>query len=210
MSASIQNPHFLLRRLHSLFGLAPVGFFVMFHMWENSQARLGAEHYNDKVVGFLQGMNYLWALEIFMITLPLLFHIGYGLVIMHSGKTELQRYPWQANWRYWLQRASGIGILAFLVVHVGWTRIWSIWEPSIKADLFTHMQMLLSNPFTLAIYIIGLILSIYHLANGLWSFGIVWGLWTTPRAQQIGLAASFGLGALLLAMGLHGLWGFSQ
>ncbi|MBA1332593.1 succinate dehydrogenase, partial [Candidatus Endoriftia persephone str. Guaymas] len=64
MSHSINNRHFLLRRLHSLFGVAPLGFFLMFHLWENSQSRFGAEHYNEKVVGFLQGMNYLPFIEI--------------------------------------------------------------------------------------------------------------------------------------------------
>ena len=208
MSASIENRHFLLRRLHSLFGLLPVGAFLIFHMWENSQARLGMEHYNREVVGALQRMNYLPLLEIFVIALPILFHAGYGLVVLASGKPDLLRYRFLHNRMYMLQRVSGVGILLFLLLHLGWTRIWAFWEPAIKADLFGHMQMLLSNPLTLSAYVLGLLLSVFHLGNGLWTMGISWGVTTTPRAQQLSFIACMGLALLLAAMGLHGLWGF--
>lgn len=208
MSASIENPHFVLRRLHSLFGLVPVGAFLMFHMWENSQARFGMEYYNEEIVGALQRMNYLVFLEIFVIALPLLFHSGYGLVILSGGKPDLIRYRYLHNRMYMLQRVSGVGILLFLMLHVGWTRIWAIWEPAVKADLFGHMQSLLSNPMTLAVYVLGLLLSVFHLGNGLWTMGIAWGVTTTPRSQQISFLLCMGLTLILAAMGLHGLWGF--
>ncbi len=208
MSTSIESRHFLLRRLHSLFGLLPVGAFLIFHMWENSQARLGMEHYNREVVGALQGMNYLPLLEIFVIALPLLFHAGYGLTILASGKPDLLRYRFLHNRMYMLQRVSGVGILLFLILHLGWTRIWAIWEPVVKADLFGHMQMLLSNPLTLSAYVLGLLLSAFHLGNGLWTMGISWGVTATPRAQQLSFVTCMGLALLLAAMGLHGLLGF--
>jgi succinate dehydrogenase / fumarate reductase cytochrome b subunit len=208
MSASIESPHFLLRRLHSLFGFLPIGAFLMFHMWENSQARFGMAHYNEEVVGALQRMNYLVFLEIFAIALPLLFHAVYGLVILGSGKPDVRRYPYWHNRLYLLQRLSGVGILLFLFLHVGWTRIWSLWEPAVKANLFEHMQLLLSNPLTLSAYVLGLLLSVFHLGNGLWTMGISWGVTVTPRAQRISFAACMALSLLLAAMGLHGLWGF--
>jgi len=210
MSASIQNPHFLLRRLHSLFGLLPVGAFVIFHMWENSQARFGAEYYNVEVVGALASMNYLLFIEIFAIAVPILFHAGYGLIILGSGSPDVRRYTYLHNRLYALQRISGIGILLFLILHLGWTRIWAIWEPAIKANLFEHMQTLLSNPLTLAAYVLGLLLSAFHLGNGLWTMGISWGVTATVRAQWISFVFCMGLSLLVAAMGLHGLWGFFQ
>lgn len=207
-AASIDNRHFLLRRLHSLLGLLPIGAFLLFHLWENSQSRFGAEHYNDKVVGFLQGMNYLAVLEIFVIALPLLFHAGYGLLISHRSQPELKRYPWMRNWMYGFQRISGIIILLFLLFHVGWTRIWGIFEPAIKENLFAHMQGLLSDPLIFIIYALGMAISVLHLSNGLWSMGIVWGLTVTERAQVLWFRFCMLLGAAVIAMGLHGLWGF--
>lgn len=208
MSFSIENPHFLLRRLHSLFGLLPVGAFLMFHLWENSQSRFGAEHYNGKVVAWLQGLNYLPLLESFVIALPILFHALYGLVIIRSSQVELRRYRYARNRFYWLQRVSGVGILAFLAVHLAMTRLWSFVDPAIRADLFGHMQELLTDPWMFTLYLVGLLLSVFHLANGLWSMGIVWGVTTTARSQQMSAHACAGLGVLLAAMGIHGLIGF--
>ena len=202
------NLHFLLRRLHSLFGLIPIGSFLIFHLWENSQSRFGMEHYNENVVAALQKMNYLVFLEIFVIAIPILFHTGYGLVILRTGSVEPKRYPWLHHHFYLLQRASGIGILLFLLVHVGMTRIWGYWEPTVQADLFTHMQHLLSNPVFFLIYLLGLLMSVFHLCNGLWTMGITWGVTVSASAQQLSFISCMFFCLLLSAMGFQGLWGF--
>ncbi len=207
-SASIANRHFILRRLHSLLGLLPVGAFVIFHLWENSQSRFGAEHYNRDVVGWLQQLNYLTLLEVFVIALPILFHALYGLVIVYTAKPEPLRYAYLHNRLYLLQRISGVGVLLFLLVHVGWTRIWGIWEPAIKADMFGHMQALLANPLLLSVYVIGLLLAVFHLCYGLWSMGLSWGVTTTPEAQARSFWLMMGLALLLAAMGMQGISGF--
>ncbi|MEW7987760.1 MAG: succinate dehydrogenase [Candidatus Thiodiazotropha sp.] len=207
-TASIDNRNFILRRLHSLFGLLPVGGFLIFHLWENSQSRFGQVHYNEQVVGWLQSLNYLTLLEIFVIALPLLFHAGYGLVIIHGAEGNWYRYPWLHNRFYWLQRISGIGILLFLVLHVGWTRIWGIWQPEIKADLFSHMQFLLANPITFLLYLTGLLLAVFHLCNGLWTMAISWGLTTSVDAQRHWFYFCMLLALTLSAMGVHGMLGF--
>lgn len=208
LTASINSSHFLLRRLHSLFGLLPVGLFLLFHLWENSQSRFGAEHYNREVVGWLQGLNYLTLLEIFMIALPLLFHAGYGLLVIGGSRPEPQRYPFLHNRLYLLQRISGVGILLFLLLHVGWTRIYGIWEPAVRVDMYTHMQSLLTDPVTLVVYVTGLLLAVFHLCYGLWTMAIVWGLTTTAAAQERLFPVLMGLALLLAAMGLQGVWGF--
>lgn len=208
MNASIDNRHFVLRRLHSLFGLLPVGAFLTFHLWENSQSRLGAEHYNGEVVAFLQGLNYLPLLEIFLIALPLAFHAIYGVLIIHGGRPEPRRYAFARNRLYWLQRISGVAILAFLILHVGMTRIQGLIEPAVRADVYGHMQGLLTQPWMFALYLAGLLLSVFHLANGLWSMGIVWGMTTSARAQALSARVFAALGLLLAALGVHGLTGF--
>ncbi|MCU7843801.1 MAG: succinate dehydrogenase [Candidatus Thiodiazotropha sp. (ex Monitilora ramsayi)] len=208
MQTSIHNTHFLLRRLHSLLGLLPVGGFLIFHLWENSQSRFGPAHYNEQVVGWLQGLNYLTLLEIFVIALPLLLHAGYGLLILRSGHNEWRRNPWLHHRLYLLQRISGIAILLFLLFHVGWTRIWGIWEPAVKADLFGHMQSILSQPPIFLLYLLGLLLSLIHLCNGLWTMAISWGLTTSVQAQRRWFLFCIALFVLLSAMGLHGMLGF--
>jgi succinate dehydrogenase / fumarate reductase cytochrome b subunit len=208
MSASIQNPNFVLRRLHSLLGLIPIGAFLVFHLWENSQSRFGPEHYNHQVVGALQGLNYLPFLEIGVIALPLLFHAAYGLVIFGSGQAEPIRYGYLRNRLYWLQRISGVGILLFLVLHIGLTRIAGMIDPAVSEDLYGHMREALSQPVTFVVYLLGLWLAVFHLANGLSTSAIVWGLTTSAEAQRRFGWVCLVLGLLLGAIGTHGLVGF--
>ena len=208
MSHSVHNLHFLLRRAHSLFGLLPIGGFLLFHLWENSQSRFGAEHYNQHVVQKIQDMNYVLLLELFVIALPILFHAAYGLVIWWYGKSNVTRYGFARNWMWWLQRISGIGILAFLILHVGGTRILVLFDKGIGHDMFNHVRTLLAHPAYLTAYLAGLILATFHLCNGLWAMGISWGLFSTARSQK---QAQWAMGLTFLvvtALGIHGVTGF--
>ena len=206
--SSVQNRHFLLRRLHSLVGLIPVGAFLLFHLWENSQSRFGPEHYNQYVVEKIQNINYVFLLEIFLIALPILFHAGYGLVVFWMGKQNVTTYGYFRNWTWLLQRISGVGILLFLLLHVIGTRILAIWNEAIRQDMFGHMKNLFSEPAFLVPYVIGLVLTIFHFCNGVWSASIVWGLATTPRAQKIVQVAMGVAFVVITALGIHGMLGF--
>jgi succinate dehydrogenase / fumarate reductase cytochrome b subunit len=194
--------------VHSLLGLVPVGAFLLFHLWENSQSRFGAEHYNEYVVEKIRNINYVLLLEIFVIALPILFHGVYGVVIWWKGRRNVETYRYFRNWMWWLQRISGLAVLAFLILHVGGTRILAIWDERIAEDMFGHMESLFSNPWYLTAYVLGLVLSVFHLANGLWSMSIVWGLTTTVRAQKTMQGISAAVFVVLTALGIHGVLGF--
>ena len=47
--------HFWLRRLHSLSGIFPIGFFLLEHMFSNAFILLGSEAYNGQIK-FLQSL----------------------------------------------------------------------------------------------------------------------------------------------------------
>ncbi len=47
------------------------------------------------------------------------------------------------------------------------------------STLVTAMQGWVWPPF----YLVGMLACVYHLANGLWTAGITWGLWISPAAQ---------------------------
>jgi succinate dehydrogenase / fumarate reductase cytochrome b subunit len=208
MTASIENRHFVARRLHSLLGLIPVGAFLLFHLWENSQSRFGVEHYNEYVVEKIQNINYVFLLEIFLIALPILFHGVYGLLILWRSKSNVTTYGYLRNWMWWLQRVSGLAVFLFLVLHVAGTRILAIWDEEVAENMFAHMESLLSNPLYLTAYVAGLVLSVFHFCNGLWSMSIVWGVATTEKAQKIVQGASALAFVVITALGIHGLLGF--
>jgi len=59
----------------------------------------------------------------------------------------------------------------------------------------------------LVIYLVGMLSCVFHLANGLWTMGITWGVWTSPAAQRRALGACTVFGVLLAAVGLGALFG---
>ena len=53
------------------------------------------------------------------------------------------------------------------------------------------------GPVMLVLYFVGVMSCVFHLANGVWTMGITWGLWLTPRAQARANWLCGGLGAVL-------------
>jgi succinate dehydrogenase / fumarate reductase cytochrome b subunit len=51
---------------------------------------------------------------------------------------------------------------------------------------------------------------VYHLANGLWTQGITWGLWTTQAAMRRAGWICLAFGLFLGFAGLGSLFGFSR
>jgi len=101
-----------------------------------------------------------------------------------------------------------VGILLFLLMHVIGTRIVAIWSEAVRQDMFSHMHNLFSQPAFLVPYLLGLVLTVFHFCNGVWSASIVWGLTTTPRAQKI-MQVAMGIAFVVItALGIHGMLGF--
>lgn len=217
-----QKYHFLLRKLHSLSGIVPIGAFLIEHLLTNSMAFKGREHFNADV-RWIHGLPYLPFVETLFIFLPLAFHALYGIRIAMTAKPNSGQYPYMANWRYTLQRVTGYVAFLFIVVHLAKFRFAHLlgWGPEFiheGNDYFeiTRRGLMEWRPWgvvvpataTFAFYYVGLLASVYHFCNGIWSFCISWGITVGERAQRrIGFAAA-GLGAVLLVWGALTLYAF--
>ena len=185
---------FILRRLHSLSGVFPIGFFLLEHMFSNSLILLGPDAYNRQI-HFLQSLPFVVFLEITFIGLPILYHSVYGIVVTVTGKTNLSFYPYTQNIFYTLQRITGIIALIYVGYHVYHTRIvQALYGTEVS---YARMQEVMSQPFMFWFYVIGLAAVCFHFANGIWGFCVSWGFPVSQRAQQkVGIA--FGLLGLLI------------
>ncbi len=101
-----QGTSFLLRRLHSLSGIVPIGAFLVEHFISNAFATRGPAAY-AKQVEFLSSFPFVVGLELFGIWLPILYHALYGFYIWYRGESNLADYPWAGNWMYSSQRWTG-------------------------------------------------------------------------------------------------------
>lgn len=198
--------HFWIRRLHSLSGIVPIGGFLAFHLYENYQATRGAEAYNE-MTHKLQTLPFAVAMEILVIAVPLLFHGIYGLFITGTAKPNVISNAYVRNVMYFLQRATGVIVFAFILFHYWTTRLVQIRDHE-SLDLFRQVQAAVGNPWIYAFYVAGILSATFHLANGIWSFSIVWGLSVGPRAQQRMMYISIAVFVALSFIGVRSISAF--
>lgn len=199
MSTEAKSNHFLIRRVHSLLGLLPIGIFLIFHMVLNLTARLGSEQY-DKVIETMQSIPGILVIEMVVIFLPIAFHAIYGTWVVYTGQSNVLRYKYARNWFYLIQRISGIYTVIFVVSHVLALRFG-------EAN-FATMQSLVSNPLGFIFYALGVLLAIFHFTNGLWAFAITWGITVGPEAQKKWSTACFVIFVVMSVLGLADLFAF--
>lgn len=173
--------HFFNRKLHSLLGVIPVGFFLVQHLFINHFILYGPESFN-KAAAFMGNLPLKIFLETFFIYLPLLYHAIYGLYIAFQAKHNIGTFSYFRNIMFTLQRITGIILIIFIAWHVWETRVAAAFGAEVNAQMMTNI---LSQPLMLAFYIIGVVAASFHLANGMWSFCVSWGITVGPRAQRI-------------------------
>ncbi|MFP3123767.1 succinate dehydrogenase cytochrome b558 subunit [Ectobacillus funiculus] len=199
------NKEFFYRRLHSLLGVIPVGIFLMQHLVVNHFATKGPEAFN-KASHFMENLPFRYVLETFIIFLPILFHAIYGFYIAFTAKHNVRQYGYFRNYLFMLQRISGIVTFAFIAWHVWETRVQAALGAEVNYDM---MANILDNPAMLAFYIIGILSTIFHFTNGLWTFAISWGLTVTPRSQKISTYVTLGLFIILSFVGIRAILAFT-
>lgn len=211
---------FLIRRLHSLTGLLPVGAYMCVHLITNAST-LGGPAMFQKNVDLIHSLGpALPLVEWSFIFLPLIFHAVVGVVIIRSGDPNLSSYHYVGNVRYWLQRVTAWLALAFILYHVFHMHGWfhnQYWLDHVAHKLGGHQfdPHAASSSAALAIgtmvkkiaYGIGIISCVFHFANGLWTMGITWGVWTSAKAQQRANWVCGAVGIVMTVVGLSALVG---
>lgn len=195
---------FYLRRLHSLLGIIPVGLFLTQHLVINHFATRGAEAFNN-ASNFMGNLPFVLFLEWFVIYIPLMFHAFYGVYIAFTAKSNVKRYGTFRNWMFFLQRITGVFLVVFIAWHIWETRI----QKALGAEVnFDMMAGIVENPAMLAFYIAGILAATFHLANGLWSFLVTWGITQSPRSQTIVTYVTIGVFLVLSIIGVQAILAF--
>lgn len=210
---------FLLRRLQSLSGIMPVGAYLFVHLATNATVVNGVRAFQSRVDMIHDLGRFLPVVEWTFIFIPLIFHAVVGVLIMRTGHHNVGNYPYTNNFRYFLQRMTAWIALVFILWHVfamhGWIK--PIAHQLGFGAEFRHLYatssaaaVIQANPVVSAFYLIGVVACVYHFANGLWTAGITWGLWTTAAAQKRANYVCGAFGLVLLAVGLTAFVGMMQ
>ncbi len=199
---------FLLRKLHQLTGVVPLGLFFFVHMFTNSKAMNGEAQF-EKAVQEIHDIPFLLFLEIFGIFLPLIFHSVYGIVISSEARPNVLAYGFGRNWLYFFQRATGIFLFVFIFFHILNLRFGLI--PGLNetpvagnaASAFNIVSYEFSIPWVLAFYILGIAATAWHLAYGFWLFAVDWGIIIGEKAQKLVLYGCIALAIGMFAVGTN-------
>ncbi|MFZ1700315.1 MAG: hypothetical protein WBO10_15185 [Pyrinomonadaceae bacterium] len=204
---------FLLRKVHQLTGIVPLGMFFFVHIFTNSAALNGAANFNKKVQE-IHDIPYLLLIEIFGIFLPLLFHSVYGILISAEAKPNVVSYGYARNWFYIFQRATGVFLFFFLLFHILNFRFGVV--PGLNltpvAGHADQAYAIVAGEFritwVLIVYILGILATAWHLAYGFFLFAVDWGIVIGEKAQKMTLTACMGLALLLGAVGVNAAFAF--
>ena len=202
---------FVLRKLHQLSGIVPLGLFLLEHFYTNSKAlspKTGAADFNNAVHD-LQLIPYILFVEIGGIFIPLIYHAVYGLVITVEARPNNLAYPYPRNWFYLIQRITGVILFFFITFHVLNFRFGMI--PGLNSvSVAAHPQQAFSIVqgefgilWIFLIYLVGITATVWHLANGIWLFMVDWGITIGERAQRLTGYACIAFGVVLLLVGIN-------
>jgi succinate dehydrogenase / fumarate reductase cytochrome b subunit len=199
---------FILRKLHQLSGIFPLGIFLLEHFYTNSKALTGPDDFN-KAVTDLQSIPYIIFVEIGGIFIPLIYHAVYGLVITMEARPNNLAYPYPRNWFYLVQRITGVILFFFILFHVLNFRFGMV--PGLNttsvAQAPNEAFQIVSREFHIwwifAIYMVGITATVWHFANGIWLFLVDWGITIGERAQRVTGYACIAFGVLLLLVGVN-------
>jgi succinate dehydrogenase / fumarate reductase, cytochrome b subunit len=202
-----QGHSFLLRRLHSLSGIVPVGLFLIEHFFSNAFATNGWQSYADQVK-FLTGLPFVLWLEIIGIYIPLAYHSLYGFYIWYGGESNVAEYPWAGNFMYSAQRWTGA--IAFL--YIGWhtytMRFSGIHLLTHSQAAFHKVQAELHHPWALAFYVVAIVAASWHFAYGLYLFCAKWGITVSERSRRRFGVVCAAIAVIFIAVGLATLTAF--
>ena len=191
---------FLLRRLHSLSGIIPVGLFLIEHFVSNAFATKGPAAYT-KQVELLTGFPFVVGLELFGIWLPILYHSLYGFYIWYRGDSNAVDYPWMGNWMYSAQRWTGAIAFVYMGWHTWHLRFSGIHLLTHPASAYGKVQLEFQSPWAVAFYAVGIVCASWHFAYGLWLFAAKWGITTGDRARRRFGYVCFAIGLIFVLVG---------
>ncbi|MCC2685307.1 MAG: succinate dehydrogenase cytochrome [Paenibacillaceae bacterium] len=196
------------RKLHSLLGIVPVGFFLIEHLLTNYSA------FNKGHAGFVESVNWLNGLplvlflEIFFIWIPLLYHGIYGLYVAYTARNNVNRYSYFRNQMFMLQRVTGVITFVFVAWHFFSTRFQVSLGNVKHEELGIAMHGIATNPLFFVLYCIGIVAAVFHFSNGIWSFLVSWGITIGPRAQRVSTYFCMGIFVIMSVMFILSLTAF--
>jgi succinate dehydrogenase / fumarate reductase, cytochrome b subunit len=206
-AGAAKRAEFLRARLASALAIAPLGVWTVVHLWHNLSAFQGADAWQTAVTEYPH--PFAEAVTGIVVLLPLAIHAVWGIGRLATSRPNNVRYRFYGNLKYAIQRLTAIGLLLFLGAHL-WLALLKPRMTTGRAEAFADLaqEMHFHSP-TLAVYVLGTLAASYHLANGVLTSCMGWGVVSSRRALARLEWLALALFVVFLAMGwaaVYALW----
>jgi succinate dehydrogenase / fumarate reductase, cytochrome b subunit len=181
-SSTHRDATFVRARLGSLLAFLPLGVWSIGHLWNNLSAFQGGDKWSAAVTQYPHPVAQLATGVVVLV--PLVLHVLWGIGRITSSQPNNQRYGYFANLKYLLQRVSAVGLLLFIGAHMWLAMLHprlTTGHPEPFAELAQEMHF---HTPTLIVYLLGTLGLAYHLANGIHTFCMGWGVVTSRKALR--------------------------
>jgi succinate dehydrogenase / fumarate reductase cytochrome b subunit len=198
--ATTPDRSFIQKRWFSLFGLVPMGAFVVWHLLSVSKWWSGPAGY-DAVIAASRGSWLQWLGTVLILGF-ITYHAVVGIQMMLKARVMSPKPTRVLHWTYILQRVSAIGILLFIPAPVYKAKL----APALAGTHETFRGMheafavMPERWLTLPVYILGTAGVAYHLAHGLWTASVSFGFTQSAAAQRRMQFVSIGFFLFLLVL----------
>jgi succinate dehydrogenase / fumarate reductase cytochrome b subunit len=156
------------------------------------------------------------AIALVAIALPLLFQFASGLYLLRKEgmKYGVRKCNRGGKLRFFLQRATGLAILAFTLFHAGTLRGWG-WH---NGGLFRNGAAAFGSTVegfrgfgggVAVLCLLGIWAAAFHAANGAWSGGIIWSVAPAPESKRRWGHVCTVIGVVLIALGTVAWYAFT-
>jgi len=207
----VSRSNFWFKRIHSFVGVVPLGVFILLHFIFHSSSHEGPEVYDSRIQ-WLYSLPLRGTASILLVYLPLLYHSIAGTIITFRARPNWPHYPYFGNFKFVIQRFTALGLLLFIPAHLVKARFVSLffnekisWFHEASALRWDSPHYLI---YSFPAYILGILAISFHLANGLWTFGVTWGITPGPKSQLWSARISILIFIALSLLGFYALWGF--
>lgn len=181
-TAASGHQSFLRSRLASFLAIAPLGVWTFFHLWDNLAAFNGEAAWQTSVTTYKSPFAQLFVG--ILVLVPLALHTVWGIGRLFTAQPNNGKYNAYGNLKYLLQRVAAVGVLFFLGAHLWLAMIhprFTTGQGEAFADIAHEMRF---NPPTLVVYVLGTLGVAYHLANGLQTAAMGWGIVSSRAALK--------------------------
>lgn len=185
------------RRLHSLTGVAPLGAFLVYHLWVNWPACNDREAWLVRRL-LVGSVLESWIAALFAVCLAV--HVALSVAFLRESDTApLLGSPGLRR----LQQITGGVALLFIVYHLYQVTAFRFGSEIIAGGAYDVLWSELGMPLRMFIYVVGVSAVFFHFAQGLCRAVVRWNLLSSKRGLTAARYLAGAIGFLLWGMSLQ-------